>query len=426
MHLFLESLNMKSIFPKLFAAGLLLASPSMFADTIEGQSDVQQRDNKALQDWINAKRQVTVKEIGGALSISGEVRFEYQAINEKVNGIAQRGIYGAVTKDGKPLPTNAFDVEVNLMFDYKTDRTWASIKLEFDNDAGIYGGTVNKIRLERAYLGGRIYESDTLNVDAELGRRALGSFLDSRLQFRNNSDGVLIRIEKAYETAGDFYFKGAAFIIDERNNHYGYAAEIGMLQIATTGLYLKYNIIDWDAKRSIVQQPVNFDFIISEAIIGYRFVPSFIDKMTSFYAGFLYNHKAKKLAISRNRKLNMGGYAGVTIGQLRKMGDWSFDANYQALQSQAVPDFDMAGIGLGNSSDSGFYNTKLDGKGSAVTSPKDAAGNGNFQGYSLTLDYQMTDAIIFQQNWMQSWTLNKDIGPYRQYKQYEIEFIYAF
>jgi hypothetical protein len=91
---------MKSFFPKLFACGLMLTSYGLFADTIEGQTDVQQRDNKALQDWINAKRQVTVKEIGGALSISGEVRFEYQCINEKINGIAQRGIHGAVTKDG--------------------------------------------------------------------------------------------------------------------------------------------------------------------------------------------------------------------------------------------------------------------------------------------------------------------------------------
>jgi hypothetical protein len=417
---------MKSFFPKLFACGLMLTSYGLFADTIEGQTDVQQRDNKALQDWINAKRQVTVKEIGGALSISGEVRFEYQCINEKINGIAQRGIHGAVTKDGKPLPTNAFDVEVNLMFDYRTDRTWAAIKIEFDNDAGIYGGTAGKVRLEKAYLGGRIYESDTMDVDGELGRRALGNYLDSRLQFRSTSDGLLIRIEKGFEKAGDFFAKGSVFIIDERNNHFGYAGEVGMMEIASTGLYVKYNVIDWDAKRSIQVQPVNFDFLISEGIIGYRFVPSWYEKMTSFYAGYLYNHKAKKLFISNYEKQNMGGYAGVTIGQLRKMGDWSFDANYQILQAQCVPDFDMAGIGLGNSSDHGFYNTKLDGKGDAITSPKDAYGNGNFQGYMLSLDYQLTDAIIFQQMWMQSWTLDKNIGPDRKYMQYEIEFIYAF
>jgi hypothetical protein len=355
------------------------------------------------------------------------VRFEYQCINEKVNGFAQRGIYGAQSKgDGYPLPTNAFDVEVNLMFDYRTDRTWSAIKIEFDNDAGIYGGTANKVRIEKAYLGGRIYESDTLNVEGELGRRSLGNYLDSKLQFRTLADGLVLRFEKSYEKAGDFFTKLSSFIIDERNNHFGFVGEIGLMEIASTGLYIKYNCIDWDTKRSLPHLGVNFDFLISEGIIGYRFVPSFLDKLIGCYAGYLYNHSAKRLFISNFKKANMGGYAGFTIGQLRKMGDWSFDVNYQLLQAQAVPDFDMAGIGLGNSADAGFYNKKINGKGDPVTSPKDAVGNGNFQGYQLSLDYQMTDAIMMQQMWMQSWTLDTSIGPYRQYMQYEIEFIYAY
>ena len=418
---------MRWFFPKFFAASLVLSSSILTADTIQSENSAQQRDNKALQEWINAKRQVTVKEIGGALSISGEVRFEYQGINEKVNGIAQRGIGGKVTSDDKrPLATNLYDVEVNLMFDYRTDRTWAAIKVEFDNDAGVFGGTSNKVRIEKAYLGGRAYDSDTMNIDAELGRRSLGNYLDSKLQFRVNTDGVLIRLEKGFEIAGDFFAKGACFIVDERNNHYALVTEIGMMEIASTGLYAKYSLIDWNLKRSLADLPLNFNFVISQGILGYRFVPKLYNKMTGIYAGFLYNHQAKKIFISNYKKLNMGGYLGFTIGQLRKQGDWSIDANYQVLQSQAVPDFDMAGIGFGNSSDSGFYNTKINGKGTPVVSPKEAAGNGNFRGFSVSLDYQMTDTIVFQQMWMQTITLDKSVGPYRQYKQYEIEFIYAF
>lgn len=418
---------MKSIFPKLFAAGALFASSGLFAETIEGQNDIQQRDNKALQEWINAKRQVTVKEIGGALSISGEVRFEYQCINEKVDGYAQRGIGGQVYNKDFPYPTNLFDVEVNLMFDYRTDRTWAAIKLEFDNDASVFNGTLNKIKLEKAYLGGRVYDSDTFSVDAELGRRSLGNYLDSKLQYRSFSDGLLFRFEKGFEKAGDFFAKGAIFIIDDRNNHFGYNTEIGMLDIGSTGLYAKYSFIDWNARRSFTPNlPVNFDFVISHAILGYRFVPSIINRMFAAYTGFLYNHQAKRLLISNYKKSNMGGYAGITIGQLRKKGDWSWDMNYQILQAQAVPDFDMAGIGLGNTQDHGFYTKNLNGTGGKNLTAKDAYGNGNFQGYMLSLDYQLTDTIIMQQMWMQSWTLDKSIGPYRTYKQYEIEFIYAF
>lgn len=417
---------MKSIFPKLFAYGLFLSSAQVFADTIDNQSDPQQRDIKALQEWIDSKRQITLKEIGGVLSISGEVRFEFQTRNEKSNGIRQRGVGGAVYKDGKPLATNMYDVEVNLMFDYRTDRTWSMIKIEFDNDAGIFGGTNNKVKLEKAILGGRIIESDTFTFDGELGRRGLGSYFDSKLEFGSLSDGAFLRIEKAFEVAGDLYLKGNVFLVDERNNHYGYAAELGFLEIASTGLYMKYNIIDWDAKRSIIEQPTNFDFIISQGILGYRFVPKLYDKMTQVYAGYLYNHAAKKLHISKYRKLNQGGYIGLVIGQLRKMNDWTFDINYQVLQAQAVPDFDMAGIGLGNTVGAGFYNTKLDGTGSLVTSPKNAAGNGNFRGFAVTLEYLLTDTINMQQQYMQSCTLDKGIGPYRTFKQYEIEFIYAY
>ena len=48
-------------------------------------------DMEALRRWIRDKRLVTVKEIGGDLSISGEVRTEFQDTSEVKDGIRQRG-----------------------------------------------------------------------------------------------------------------------------------------------------------------------------------------------------------------------------------------------------------------------------------------------------------------------------------------------
>lgn len=61
-----------------------------------------------------------------------------------------------------------------------------------------------------------------------------------------------------------------------------------------------------------------------------------------------------------------------------------------------------------------------------MTTVTNAGGNVNFRGVSITLDYLLSNNLTLQQQWMQSVTLDRDIGPYRKFKQYEIEFIYGF
>ncbi len=85
-----------------------------------------------------------------------------QAAYEKVDGKSQRG--GNTPLD---LPHETFDVEVNVMLDYRADKAWASVKLEFDNNAGIFGGTLNRLKLERAYFGIRLIDWSSLILDAE-------------------------------------------------------------------------------------------------------------------------------------------------------------------------------------------------------------------------------------------------------------------
>lgn len=402
---------------------------TLMANTFDdGPDDLDQRDIEALRDWINTKRQVTVKEIGGSLSVAGEVRFEFQGTNEKVNGVRQRGPGGLRDKDGANYANYSWDVEVNIMLDYRTDRTWTAIKLEFDNNAGIFGGSLDRIKLEKAYFGVRLIQNEMSFLDLEMGRRRLSSIFDSKLEYNSFFDGALVKYDKSFEKAGEFYFSLGGFIIDERNNHYGYAGEIGIMNIASTGLYTKYSLIDWDLKKHMSFTPGNgvlFDFLVSQLIFGYRFVPAKLEKVVILYLAGLYNHAAKRRSITDHRLANAGGYLGFSIGELRKKGDWSFDANYQVLQAQAVPDFDVSGIGFNNTPRLGFYNTQLDGKG-VPTTRSNAAGNGNYRGFQLTLEYLLTETINIQQQWQQSITLDNDIGPFRQFKQYEVEFIYAF
>ena len=412
-------MKQRHFFNFLFASSLFALPMFLHADTIDRESDTNEVDVQALRDWINTKRQVTVKEIGCNLSLSGEVRTEFQTSGETKNGVSQRGT-------GTPFPSNAFDVAVNLLLDYRSDQTWSSIKLEFDNDAGIFGGSTNKIKLSRAYFGARIVKGDDYYFDMEVGRRKLGAIFDSKLEFNAYFDGALAKYAHSFERIGDFYVSLGTFVIDEKRNQYGYVGETGFMNIAGSGFYTKYSLIDWDTKDmpdSLAQH--RFDFLVSQLILGYKFYPERLQKQVTFYLAGLYNSKAKKLAITNNQRANWGSYVGFSMGQLKLQGDWALDANYQVLAAQCVPEYDNSGIGLGNIADSGFYTTNKNGTGSQTTRGT-AAGDGNYQGFCITLDYLLTNNLNMQQQWLYSVRLDSDIGPSRRFKQYEIEFIYGF
>lgn len=410
----------------LFLSSLIATTP-LLATTIDDSDDIEQKDINAVREWINTKRQVTVRELGGALSVSGEVRTEYQCTSETVNGIRQRGHRAAVEKAGYAFPQNTFDIEVNLMLDYRTEHSWGSIKLEFDNDAGVFSGTLNKINLERAYWGVRVIDADTYTFDAEMGRRRMNSMADSKLQFNSFFDGAWFKYDQGIDAIGDAYIHAGVFVINESRNQFGYLGELGLLNIGGTGLYSKYSLVDWDTKN--LYNRINnrrFRFVVSQLTLGYKFIPSHLQKIVQIYLAGLWNHAAHKLEISDHKRANFGGYLGVSIGELKRKGDWALDINYQVLAAQCVPDFDTAGIGLGNAANNGFYVQSVkDGKAKENTQ-ETAGGNVNYRGFQITLDYLLTNQLNFQQSWQQSITLDDSIGPFRRFKQYEMEFIYGF
>lgn len=414
---------------KWFAALSMFAySPFAFTDTIDRENDGQDIDIGAVREWMNTKRQVSIKEIGGNLSLSGEVRTEFQKTGESSDGISQRG-------SGTIYPTSTYDVAVNIMLDYRNDRTWGAIKLEFDNDAGIFSGTTNKIKVSKAYFGARAFEGDSYYADFEAGRRKLGNIFDSKLQYSSFFDGVLLKYDQSFERIGDFYVHTGVFVINEKMNQYGYVAETGLMNISGSGFYTKFSTIDWDTKdfnTATAYDTANkrrFNFIVSQFILGYKFYMPKVEKQVTIYLSGLYNFAAKKLEVSDYQKANWGSYIGFSVGELKRKGDWALDANYQFLAAQCVPDFDAGGVGLGNISNSGFYTVDINNdkpKETVLTTRSNAGGNVNFRGVSITLDYLLSNNLNLQQQWLQSVTLDSDIGPYRKFKQYEIEFIYGF
>jgi hypothetical protein len=408
----------------IFTTFFILSSFAQSTDILfdEKQDEV---DMEALRKWIRDKRLITTKESGGDLSISGQVRTEFQAFDETRDGVQQRGQSGATN-----LPARAFDVEVNLNIDYRTERTWAAIKLEFDNDMGIDSGTLNKIRLEKGYFGGRVVNGDTFTFDIELGRRFLFNVFESNLEFSSLYDGVLFKFSKAFESIANFYFNGGAFIINDKKDHFGYVGELGMLQIKNSGLNAKYSVINWrknnpEIGSSNYLEDLRFDFLVSQFLLSYTCTPKSINKLLKFYTAGLYNHFGEKLAVTNNQRANVGWYTGFSVGLVRKKGDWAIDTNFQYLKAQAVPDFDVAGIRRGNAAKVGLYTQTVDGK-VVPTTIATAVGSGNYYGFVIDFLYAITDNLTIQQNFQFSNTLDTSIGPDLKYRQYEAEFIYAF
>lgn len=416
-----------------FLVGALLLSSPLLAQHIApkhiAQGDVaplespEADDMEALRRWIRDKRLVTVKEIGGDLALSGQVRAELQDTSEVNNGIRQRGKGGAFDK-----PQYAWDLEVNIMIDYRTDRTWAAIKLEFDDDMGQRSGIFDNIRLEKAYLGGRILPGDTLTIDAEIGRRFLIDVFESKIEFGSVFDGVLFRFNKAWPSVGDFYFNPGALLVDDKTSHYAYVAELGALRIANVGLNLKYSIIDWYKPYANELNNLRYKYLVSQFVASYQCYPEWIGKkLIKLYGAGLCNHLAGGIPLTNGKRENWGWYAGVSIGLIKKQYDWALDVNYQWVQAQSIPEFDTSGIGRGNAAGVGLYtlNRNGDPKSGATTS-ETAVGGTNYKGFEIEAMYAFTDNLSILQNLKYTTTLDKSIGPNIIYKQYEIEFIYAF
>lgn len=392
-------------------------------------ADFSNEDLEQVRNWLNTKRMVTVNELGGALSISGDVHAEMQSSSETVNGKQMR------LNNGTANPPQAYDVELNLSIDYRTDWSWMAGRIRFDNDAGITDkpigdGTRDKLKVDRAYFGVNLIDDDRHTMMVQVGRNVMQYVFDSKLEFGSNFDGVEFKDSYTFDYMGDLYYKIAAMLVSEKHNQAAYIGEIGFFNIIRTGFNARYTLIDWNTKHRH-HLPYQFQFVVSQLNLFYRFVPQLINQSVKFYVAGLYNHRARKHKITNETLANYGGYIGVAIGETKLQGDWTFEGNYQVLAAQCVPDFDANGVGLGNSDNSSFYyeRKKIDGEGKKKTVLNDrekAGGNVNYRGFQLTLQYMLTNNLKLFQSWQQSITLDEEIGPFRRYKQYELEFVYIF
>lgn len=419
-------------------------------DNSRFDEELNERDFDALRDYLRSKRAVDIEESTSSFSISGDVRTEYRHLNETCGGIRLRG-HGAKDVRGRPVSRNDFDIECNLIFDYVCEKAWATAQIRFDNSAGVddnnhpcgeagesdakccrkraqqcfndpegyHGsGNCNDLCLKKAYMGYQLYADDCSRCFFELGRRGnLYNVFDSNIQFLSRFDGLLLKYERSWECIVDWYITAAGFLVDERVNHFAWVTEMGFLNIADSNIDFKYSIIDWEkhgTNRCHARNPAGFRFINSQFTTAYHFNPEWLGIKTEIYGAFLVNHAAKKIWAGKHKKhKNLGWYAGILFGEVRKEGDWALEIQYQWVQAQAVPDDDVAGICRGNILDESFTTCSR-------------SGNTNYKGWKFEGLYAFTDNLTLDT--IVEWSKAEDdtIGGKHTYGKVELEAIYAF
>lgn len=428
--------------------------------------ELDERDIEAVIEFVNSKRTIDLQEKACNLAISGDIRTDWQHINEKVNGNKRRG-GDAVDCDGDRIGRNFFNVQFNLMFDYRCDRSWGVAHVEFKNQMGIrenhqkgcgvqptvlaengtnvvadnesdciqransymFGsGEKNGLNLKKAYWGYNICADGTSRFDVEIGRRRLYDVFDSRIQFLAQFDGVLLRYASQFDCA-DLYVTGGAFVVDERVNHWGGVVEGGILNLCDYGFDFKYSFIYWHkqgANRCNQRNAIGSRFKNSQWTAIYHLDPEVLCAPASIYGAVLVNHAAKKIP-TVNKKKNIGWYIGARVGEVCGAGDWAVDFNWQSVEVQAIADPDVSGIGRGNIRGSTITDNAVTTTNPLIEAqPTNARGNANYQGFKLMGLYGVTDNLSLEASFQWARQENKQIGGDLKYSNFKLEAIYAF
>lgn len=439
------------------AAAAIGITASATAADYSSRDEFNERDFEAVINFIKCKRNTPLQEKSCDLMISGDIRFEWEAISEKNRGVAQRGKGAASTlfvNRGERIPDNQFDVEFNLMFDYRGQCTWAVAHLEFDNNAGLdqhpYGcagrfvsgvnaagaattgtigadpqgchgsGTCDNLCLRKAYFGWNIFEECNSRLDIEVGRRHLFDVFESRVQYKSRMDGVLLRYSNCFECVGDFYVNLGAWVVDEASNHWAWGLEVGLLDIADYGIDFKYSFVDWSkdgTNRCNIDDPYGFQFKVSQFYAAYNFNPEMLCTKAKLYGALIINHDAEKRTYLNNHKEDLGWYIGFSVGEVCHEGDWWFDINYQYVEAEAIPEWDLTGIGRGNVTGRNFITTA------------GQFGWTNYQGIRAEVLYAITDNLALNPSFEYSEEANKNTNATAtetEYSKFELQVIYAF
>ncbi len=403
-------------------------------------------DQRLIREFLDEKRDETLAEKPN-LRISGDIRIRYRWRSEKINGrevtqpcrfrLAPNGSRQELIFPGVNFSDDRDRVEANLLFDYTSDCAWGAIKVEFENELGKISGTNQKINLERALIGYDLYKCGNNRWFVEAGRMFLYERFRSEVQYGSRLDGVYTRYDTCIPGVGPVYLQGAGMIVDYRCDEYAWIGAVGIEDYRCTGWYAIYSYIDWGRHRSDDRFPIQIirdntngtdtisvnapwrvrPYRISQFILGRRIPCFYCKRDLRLFGSILYNHAAVGNVVTRGRKEALGWYFGFQWGKVRIKHDWAIIAEIDYVEAQAILESDNSGIGRGNANNSSIFEGLIAGN---------ARGDTNYWGPSIEAAWALTNDITFRGNFVYSRSIANDIGGKVEFKQFELQAIYAF
>jgi hypothetical protein len=404
---------------------LLILFSSLLAHTVSDEGeDGMKNFHEAIQDLSDDQLyEYFKKDIKNLLkpssipkfNIGGEVISLWRWTDETLGSQNLRG-KSSPLKRGR----NQFIVDFSLLLDFHVKSNWVLAKLEFNDIAGTMGGESDQISLERALLIHRFLDYEQMDATVYLGRRRLYEFYDSELEFSSLSDGLTFAFGYAMRDKTNFVVDTGIYVVNSKVNQYLWIFEGSLINLRNTGLYFTYSLADWthqDSDEDRIKNNPKWKFLDSQFILGYRFKNIVFNTPAKVCVAFLVNHKAPQTTLTNGRTENLAWYANIRIGEIVKKYDMSGEVMWQTVQAQAVPDFDISGIGHGNAMGSSFFNS---------SSRAFANGEGNYNGWSLSFLFALTENTTLKSSFVRALPYEKSIGQKFSYSRFQINAIYTF
>lgn len=384
-----------------------LCSTSLFAQLSPTLRQTTRYSVRELEDWLQKQDRPNYV-TPARFTIGGQVVGKWKNVQETLGGVNQVGQNTSVSN-------NQFTVDTEIQSSYALGRTFGNIRLKFSNTAGTFNGTANSINLSRAYLGYHFITYGPHTLDVQAGRRALGKIYNSQIMFKNTCDGATLFAFYGWKKIVEYQFIGGVYT---SNPGPFWVTRGRLFNMANLGFYFDYAYIFWGkVKPSSNITQIGTKYGVSQYLIGWERKPEWLGTNIQAFAALLVNSRAVAHALSDNKKENLAGYVGLQYGTVKSKGDFSLQGQLQFCQLQAVPNWDVSGIGRGNKAKADFF------KASNITQ---ANGNTNYKGWELTLNYALTDQITLTTSFQRSVNLSKAIGLPSSYSNYSLSTAYSY
>lgn len=394
---------MRLIFLFLF----ILFSAPLSAQVMPSYKMTKQYSVRQLEEWL--KKNVRPGFINPAnFDVAFQINTGWKYTHDLMNSVSLVGFSAG-------RPSNSYFANLTVDYDYSFGRFSLVARTSFRNSGGLFGGTARNFELERGYISWRITVRGPFSSRLDAGRRSLTKIYNSQMQFTGRADGLTFINSYLWDKVFDARVTGGIYIFSVPRG-FG-LLRAGLFNIADLGFYFDFAYSYWgDNRPPGATNNINIKYNLTQYLVGWDYKPKWLNKDIKVFGALIKNVGATANFLTNGSKESMAGYVGLQLGSAKKQGNYSFQFMLQTCALQAIPPWDMDGIGIGRAPVTVFTATNI----------ANANTNTNFKGWEGAALYAVTDQLTLTMKLQRSVTRNQAIGQPKNFTTYKLETQYIF